>query len=638
VAPGIPRFFGREAELVSLATLLDPSGSAVVHLSGPGGIGKSFLIDVFSDHARAAGATVVRLDCRAIEPSVPGFLEALATASGGSGASIPEVVERLGSLIGPVVLVLDTYELFWLLDAFLRLELGPLLPPNVRLLLAGREPAATAWLTAPAWQGRFAVLSLGPLTQREALAYLRELGLEAGTARRVNAIARGHPLSLTIAAQLGASHAPEDAAFRAGPDALASEYLAAVPDALTREALQAASVVRRVTEPVLRAMIPSASPADLFDRIRHLNIVGAASDGLFVHDIVRDAIAASLQAADPERHRGYRAAAWRVLKAELAHATPATLWRYTADILYLLRNPLVREGFFPSGYQPLVVEPATKEDGEAISEVTRRHAGPEEASALSLWWERKPRFFRVCRDPDGRARGYLIAVPGNGVDEEIMAADPIAAAWAEDMAANGSRDRSLLLRRVLDIDDGEGNSASRGPLGLDVKRTYVEMRPTLRYIYLGGNDLSNFDWCDPLGFEVLPAAGREMDGRAFHTQRLDMGPGSVEGWLARLVGEELGIGADDQPGFLLDAESRELSYAGQNIHLTQLESGVLCLLQSRRGRAVSRADLLEFVWGYDREHVSNVVEAVILSLRRKLGPHALALETVRGVGYRLRRD
>jgi hypothetical protein len=636
--PGLAPCFGREAELAALATLLDPSGPAVVHLSGPGGIGKSFLIEVFSERARAAGATVVRLDCRAIEPSLPGFLGALSTASGGSGASIPDVVERLGSLPGPVVLVLDTYELFWLLDSFLRLELGPVLSANVRLLLAGREPPATAWLTSAVWQGRFVALSLGPLTQREALAYLRELGLEAGTARRVNAIARGHPLSLTIAAQLGASSSPEDAAFRAGPDALANEYFAAVPDALTREALQAASVVRRVTEPVLRAMIPSASPADLFDRLRRLNIVGAASDGLFVHDVVRDAIAASLEAADPERHRRYRAAAWRVLKAELAHATPATLWRYTADILYLLRNPFVREGFFPSGYQPLVVEPATAGDGEAIAEVTRRHAGSEEASALSLWWDRKPRFFRVCRDPDGRARGYLLAAPGKAVDEEIMAADPVAAAWAEDMAATGGRERSLLLRRLLDIDDGEGNSASRGPLGLDVKRTYVEMRPNLRYIYLGGNDSANFDWCDPLGFELLPAAGRQIDGRAFHSQRLDMGPGSVEGWLARLVGEELGISAEEQQGFALDADSRELSYAGHRIHLTQLETGVFELLHSRRGRAVSRADLLEHVWGYDREHVSNVVEAVILSLRRKLGPHAPALETVRGIGYRLRRD
>jgi DNA-binding response OmpR family regulator len=42
------------------------------------------------------------------------------------------------------------------------------------------------------------------------------------------------------------------------------------------------------------------------------------------------------------------------------------------------------------------------------------------------------------------------------------------------------------------------------------------------------------------------------------------------------------------------------------------------------------------VWGYDWTGGSNVVEVVISSLRRKLGDRAAALETVRGVGYRLR--
>ena len=49
-----------------------------------------------------------------------------------------------------------------------------------------------------------------------------------------------------------------------------------------------------------------------------------------------------------------------------------------------------------------------------------------------------------------------------------------------------------------------------------------------------------------------------------------------------------------------------------------------------------RETLLREVWGYDWAGGSNVVEAVVSSLRRKLGPRAFALETVRGVGYRLR--
>ncbi len=54
----------------------------------------------------------------------------------------------------------------------------------------------------------------------------------------------------------------------------------------------------------------------------------------------------------------------------------------------------------------------------------------------------------------------------------------------------------------------------------------------------------------------------------------------------------------------------------------------------RPSAIADRAFLLRDVWGYDWSGGSNVVEVVVSALRRKLGPHASCLETVRGVGYR----
>jgi len=48
--------------------------------------------------------------------------------------------------------------------------------------------------------------------------------------------------------------------------------------------------------------------------------------------------------------------------------------------------------------------------------------------------------------------------------------------------------------------------------------------------------------------------------------------------------------------------------------------------------------MLENVWESDYEGGSNVVDLVVRSLRRKLGERAWTVETVRGAGYRLRRD
>ena len=54
------------------------------------------------------------------------------------------------------------------------------------------------------------------------------------------------------------------------------------------------------------------------------------------------------------------------------------------------------------------------------------------------------------------------------------------------------------------------------------------------------------------------------------------------------------------------------------------------------GHAVSRAQLLDEVWGYSESGGSNVVDAVVRGLRKKLGDHAGCIETVSGVGYRYR--
>jgi len=115
---------------------------------------------------------------------------------------------------------------------------------------------------------------------------------------------------------------------------------------------------------------------------------------------------------------------------------------------------------------------------------------------------------------------------------------------------------------------------------------------------------------------------------------LDFGPSSVDGWLARLVASELGVAGDD----LLDRAARELVLNGRRVNLTRLEFGVMEYLQQRAGEAVPRVALLENVWEQNFDGGSNVVDVVIRALRKKLRDRASVIETVQGVGYRLRRE
>ena len=78
------RFVGREAELQLFrsALLADEPPFAVLHLYGPGGVGKTTLLREYARLATDSGRPVLRLDGRNIEPSPPGFLLALRQARG----------------------------------------------------------------------------------------------------------------------------------------------------------------------------------------------------------------------------------------------------------------------------------------------------------------------------------------------------------------------------------------------------------------------------------------------------------------------------------------------------------------------------------------------------------------------------
>jgi DNA-binding response OmpR family regulator len=88
--------------------------------------------------------------------------------------------------------------------------------------------------------------------------------------------------------------------------------------------------------------------------------------------------------------------------------------------------------------------------------------------------------------------------------------------------------------------------------------------------------------------------------------------------------------------FTLDVVNRTLWTHGRSVSLTSTELEVMRAVMSARGRPLSRTDLLDAVWGGgDLDISERAVDNVILRLRRKL-PDPDVLETVRGVGFRLR--
>jgi two-component system, OmpR family, response regulator len=91
---------------------------------------------------------------------------------------------------------------------------------------------------------------------------------------------------------------------------------------------------------------------------------------------------------------------------------------------------------------------------------------------------------------------------------------------------------------------------------------------------------------------------------------------------------------------VLDPLSRACSRGDVTIELSRREGALLGALLRREGRPVPKDDLLREVWGDDFGGDTNVVEVYVSYLRRKIdGPFGRrSLETVRGVGYRVRAD
>lgn len=633
--PAAP-FWGRDAELAILAKLLSQQRPLVQFIEGPPGIGKSALVRKFAQLSRSDKISAILLDCRSIEPTAQGLSDHLAAALECPQASLDAIYRTIGAMSGRVILIFDPFELFRLLNTWLREIFAPGLPENARMLLVSRQRMSHAWILQSPWSGFVSCLELEPLSESAALSYLGEQGLNDKTAKHVAGICRGHPLALTLAGTLAAEGRIEQAANSA-ENMLVAElsrfYLAGLEDPLLRRAIEAAALLRRLTRPLLQSVLRETSSDHLYDRLAALTLVDISADGLFLHDSVREAVAKFVISHDPEAARRHKQAAWRVLRNQIKTAKSSELWLYTADIIYLLSNPMVREAFFPDAVPHVVVVPARPVDFPAILAIIEQHEGKQGARWLGHWLEKQPRAFRVVRNDDDVVIGFYCAADTDNLEPEIIAEDPLAAAW--DRHARETRmpasQSALFLRRWLSLETGEGPSAAQAACWLDIKRSYLELRPKLRRIYTAVHDLSPFDEAmSALGFSELDDVCISADIRLYQTAMLDLGPASVDGWLGGLLSRELGS-QEEAP---LDPDNQELLIGETRVHLTPLEFKLVQYLYVRSGKAVERGELLDDVWGQHYHGGSNVVDAVVASVRRKLGGHASVLQTVRGVGYR----
>jgi two-component system, OmpR family, phosphate regulon response regulator PhoB len=89
-------------------------------------------------------------------------------------------------------------------------------------------------------------------------------------------------------------------------------------------------------------------------------------------------------------------------------------------------------------------------------------------------------------------------------------------------------------------------------------------------------------------------------------------------------------------GVMIDRERHRVTIDEQPLDLTPSEFGLLQALLRQPGRVFSRSELIDAALGGDSLVLERTIDVHIRSLRKKMGAHAVLVETVRGIGYRFR--
>lgn len=167
-------------------------------------------------------------------------------------------------------------------------------------------------------------------------------------------------------------------------------------------------------------------------------------------------------------------------------------------------------------------------------------------------------------------------------------------------------------------------------------------------------DMSGLDLCQKLRFRkvripiIMLTA---MDATEDVVQGLKMGaddymtkPFEIDELLARMesVSRRHQGFAESSPEYVIDnvllnTESKVVKVDNEQVTLTAKEFAILELFMSNPDKLFSRERILSNVWGANVDPLTNVVDVYIGRLRKKLGKEdAVFIETVRGMGYRLR--
>lgn len=599
-------FVGRAPECALFAEALAGAREwQILNPCGPGGVGKSTLLDAYRRIAEQQHALYLHFDARELSDSPDSLLFRLSGALAAAGLPYAEDAEQCiatlhrASAERRIVIVFDTYEEIGALDRWLRDTFLPQLADGVAVVIAGRFSLHESWRDHEAWCELVRPIPLGSFDLELTRSYLAHHGVtDDALVRQTWEFTGGHPLALSLAVALVKQEGAD--ALHEAPQRpeliaeLAQRWLREMPDQGLREHVEAAAVVRSFDQELLGHLTGQPVPPQDFRRLTRLSFVRPSRRGWAVHDLMRGAVARDLQWRRPNIFRSMRLGALRYFaRRATVPGDPEDRMTALQEFFYLLGNGLVRAALYggtESGDDDLRVASATLQDLpdiHAYMDEWRRLRGSGAGVPLELLDRdtraryrelvvsepREPDFLnfsellalgpgviRLLKSADGGLRGLAVVLPVNRCTLDYLMNQPVtrhyfrhlgAAELAEHATPHG--ETHCWYVRLIDVRD-PSDAAGRAALLRELVALLI--RPAL---FVTSTPLPFYqDLLQRFGFtrSGCPEHHDFAEDRPAPTFVLDLRGPRLAAHLSRLLSEEDADGLDDR---LAGAVAAELS-------------------------------------------------------------------------------
>jgi hypothetical protein len=545
---------GRVREIALCHDLLQSNEHLILHFYGPGGIGKTTVLEAFRDSCLAQNIAVAHLDGRYIEATPEAFSQAVAASNKHQNKQ---------------VILIDTFERLRSLENWLRDFYLPTLPDNTRLIFCGRVPLGDAWRSDAGWHGLIKEIALKNLTSEETTDFLNARAIPLEHHPQFFSFTHGYPLALSLMADVCAQSGTQGGTQSSNqggtqssnqggsiplesPDMLQTllrRFVDDIPSNAHREALEICALFRITTESVLTALLlqhPVAFIHDLFTWLASVSFMERSPLGISPHDLAREAILADLRWRHPVRLTTLNRQARAYFIRRFSEASPAEQPHLIQDYIFLHKdNPIIRAAFtWDDTYNTESVQPA---DISQLRQMVARHEGEASAQLFDLWATHPAHQAVVFQESfGGEPQGFLSFLDiakVNHTDAQVDPAVQSALAYLKEQDVKlGPEETVMYFRFWMTNDSYQAVSPLQSQIIVQCVRYYL-MNNNLAFSFFPCSDPDfwhlAFTYAD---IQRLPEADFDMGGHTYGVYGHNWQQTPAMDWLTLLSTREDGLG------------------------------------------------------------------------------------------------